>query len=105
MSSVPVKLDENLGQSHAELVRQAGHSADRVTDEGLSGALDPAVWQRVVTESPRSSSASFATIHSRPCGVALSSPIQAIRASAVHLLPIRHPEMKPNAWITFTTKR
>ena len=50
MKSVRVKLDENLGQSHAELLRQAGYSADRVTDEGLSGALDPAVWQHVVTE-------------------------------------------------------
>jgi predicted nuclease of predicted toxin-antitoxin system len=50
MSSVLVKLDENLGQSHAELLRQAGHSADRVTDEGLSGAQNPVVWQRVVTE-------------------------------------------------------
>ena len=50
MSSILVKLDENLGQSHAELLRQAGHSADRVTEEGLSGALDPVVWQRVVTE-------------------------------------------------------
>lgn len=50
MSSMLVKLDENLGQSHAELVRQSGHSADRVTDEGLSGAIDPVVWQRVVAE-------------------------------------------------------
>jgi predicted nuclease of predicted toxin-antitoxin system len=50
MSAVLVKLDENLGQSHAELFRQAGYSADRVTDQGLSGAADPAVWQRVVAE-------------------------------------------------------
>jgi predicted nuclease of predicted toxin-antitoxin system len=50
MSSLAVKLDENLGQSHAELVRQAGHTADRVTDQGLSGAADPTVWLRVVTE-------------------------------------------------------
>jgi predicted nuclease of predicted toxin-antitoxin system len=50
MKGLRVKLDENLGQSHAELLRQAGHSADRVTDEGMSGATDPAVWQRVRTE-------------------------------------------------------
>jgi hypothetical protein len=31
MTSVLVKLDENLGQSHAELLRKAGHSVDRVT--------------------------------------------------------------------------
>jgi predicted nuclease of predicted toxin-antitoxin system len=50
MTSVLVKLDENLGQSHADLVRQAGHAVDRVTDEGLSGATDPVVWERVVIE-------------------------------------------------------
>lgn len=50
MSPVAVKLDENLGQSHAELLRQAGYVADRVTDQGLSGAEDHTVWQRVVAE-------------------------------------------------------
>lgn len=42
-----VKLDENLGQSHALLVRDAGHVTQRVTEQGLSGAKDPAVWQHV----------------------------------------------------------
>ena len=42
-----VKLDENLGHSHAELVCAAGHVAMRVTEQGLSGAKDPAVWQHV----------------------------------------------------------
>ncbi len=46
-----VKLDENLGQSHAEFLRQAGYDADRVTDEGLSGATDECVWQEVLKES------------------------------------------------------
>jgi len=41
---VKVKLDENLGQSHALLVRDAGHVTQRVTEQGLSGAKDPAVW-------------------------------------------------------------
>ena len=50
MSSVLVKLDENLGQSHAELVRRAGYVTDRVTDQGLSGAADPTVWHRVTSE-------------------------------------------------------
>jgi len=44
---VKVKLDENLGQSHALLVRDAGHVTQRVTEQGLSGAKDPAVWQHV----------------------------------------------------------
>lgn len=42
-----VKLDENLGQLHALLVRDAGHVTQRVTEQGLSGAKDPAVWQHV----------------------------------------------------------
>jgi len=44
---VKVKLDENLGQAHAELVRAAGYVAARVTEQGLSRAKDPAVWQHV----------------------------------------------------------
>ncbi len=50
MTAVLVKLDENLGRTHAELLNAAGYSADRVTDEGLSGATDPIVWSRVVGE-------------------------------------------------------
>ena len=42
-----VKLDENLGQLHAQLVRDAGHVAQRVTEQGLSGAKDSALWQHV----------------------------------------------------------
>ena len=42
-----VKLDENLGQSHAQLVRDAGHVVQRVTEQGLSGAKDSVVWQHI----------------------------------------------------------
>jgi len=42
-----VKLDENLGQLHAELVRDAGHVAQRVTEQGLSGAKDSALCLRL----------------------------------------------------------
>lgn len=45
-----VKLDENLGRSHAALVREAGHIVDRVYDEGLSTADDDVIWQRVCEE-------------------------------------------------------
>ena len=38
-----LKLDENLGLRHAELLRQAGHEVDTVHDESLSGAADDAV--------------------------------------------------------------
>ena len=44
------KLDENLGRSHVELLRKAGHEAHRVYEEGLSGQPDWAVWQRVCAE-------------------------------------------------------
>jgi predicted nuclease of predicted toxin-antitoxin system len=44
---VKVKLDENLGQLHAELVRDAEHVVQRVTEQGMSGATDSAVWQHV----------------------------------------------------------
>jgi predicted nuclease of predicted toxin-antitoxin system len=47
MSSVAVKLDENLGQTHVEVLLQAGYQADRVTDQGLGGESDAAVWQHV----------------------------------------------------------
>ncbi len=45
-----LKLDENLGRSHAELLRNAGHEADRVHDQGLSGETDSTVWDRVCDE-------------------------------------------------------
>jgi predicted nuclease of predicted toxin-antitoxin system len=51
MTSFAVKLDENLGRSHVDLLRQAGYTADRLYDEGLSGAKDDVVWQRVSAES------------------------------------------------------
>jgi predicted nuclease of predicted toxin-antitoxin system len=47
---ISVKLDENLGLSAIELLRHAGYAAERVYDEGLSGAKDPVVWQRVCQE-------------------------------------------------------
>jgi predicted nuclease of predicted toxin-antitoxin system len=42
-----LKLDKNLGRSHVELLRSAGHDEDRVHDEGVSGWADSAVWKRV----------------------------------------------------------
>ncbi len=50
MSALRLKLDENLAQSHGEFLNGAGYSAERVTDEGLSGAEDTLVWQRAVSE-------------------------------------------------------
>jgi predicted nuclease of predicted toxin-antitoxin system len=39
-----------LGRTHVELLRNAGYEADRVHDEGLSGAIDASVWERVCAE-------------------------------------------------------
>jgi predicted nuclease of predicted toxin-antitoxin system len=50
MSAFLLKLDENLSQAHMDLLNGAGYSAERVTDEGLSGADDAAVWQRACSE-------------------------------------------------------
>jgi predicted nuclease of predicted toxin-antitoxin system len=45
-----LKLDENLGRSHVQLLRNAGYEADRVHDEGMSGWTDPRIWVRVCKE-------------------------------------------------------
>jgi predicted nuclease of predicted toxin-antitoxin system len=50
MTALLVKLAENLSQSHADFLRAAGYAADRVTDEGLSGADDAVVWHRAVAD-------------------------------------------------------
>lgn len=50
MTAFRIKLDENLGQSHAALLRGAGYEVDRVTDEGLSGAADADLWPVVCRE-------------------------------------------------------
>ena len=50
MKPFRVKLDENLSSSHKALLITSGYDADRVTDEGLSGADDTVVWTRVVNE-------------------------------------------------------
>jgi predicted nuclease of predicted toxin-antitoxin system len=50
MSTFLLKLDENLAQAHVDFLNGAGYSAERVTDEGLSGADDAVVWQRAVAE-------------------------------------------------------
>ena len=48
--TAPIKLDENLGRSSVALLTEAGHAVDRVHDQGLSGAADEVVWQRVCAE-------------------------------------------------------
>jgi predicted nuclease of predicted toxin-antitoxin system len=50
MTAFRIKLDENLGQSHATLLRGAGYEVDRVTDEGLSGTADVDLWPIVCRE-------------------------------------------------------
>ncbi|HEV8577847.1 MAG TPA: DUF5615 family PIN-like protein [Thermoanaerobaculia bacterium] len=50
MSPFAVKLDENLGQTHVRFLQDLGYQADRVHDEGFSGAEDDALWRKVVSE-------------------------------------------------------
>lgn len=40
-----IKLDENLPQRLAATLSKAGHDVDTVSQEGLQGKKDPAVWQ------------------------------------------------------------
>ncbi len=50
MSRLAIKLDENLSRAHADFLRSEGYAADRVHDQGLSGASDPTVWKQVLSE-------------------------------------------------------
>ena len=50
MRPFAIKLDENLGRTHVQMLRDAGYDADRLHDEGLSGANDARVWQAVCEE-------------------------------------------------------
>ncbi len=50
MTAFQIKLDENLAESHAVLLRAAGYDVDRVTDEGLSGTADADLWPIVCRE-------------------------------------------------------
>jgi len=48
--SFAIKLDESLSPAHVNLLRQAGYDADRVDQQGLSGATDEQVWERVCAD-------------------------------------------------------
>jgi len=45
-----IKLDENMPAAMTELLRQAGHDALSVADEGLGGTADPTVLQAASAE-------------------------------------------------------
>lgn len=44
------KVDENLPAEHAALLREAGHEADTVADQELSGAEDSKLSERCQAE-------------------------------------------------------
>jgi predicted nuclease of predicted toxin-antitoxin system len=44
---VKIKLSENLGTTHADLLNSVGHEAHRVYEQGLSGEKDNTVWEHV----------------------------------------------------------
>jgi predicted nuclease of predicted toxin-antitoxin system len=92
VSGLTVKLDENLGESHARLVRESGYECDRVTDQGLSGASDDEVWARVVVEGRFfiTLDLGFSDVRQYPPGthpgVLLLRPIDGTRDSAAAVL-------------------
>ena len=45
-----VKLDENLPAALSKALADLGHDVDTVTDEGLGGCPDDAVWRETQTE-------------------------------------------------------
>jgi predicted nuclease of predicted toxin-antitoxin system len=47
---VKFKIDENLPVETADLLRAAGHEADTVQEEGLEGAEDEALSERIRLE-------------------------------------------------------
>lgn len=44
------KVDENLPAEHAAILREAGHEADTVADQKLSGAGDSEIYKRCQEE-------------------------------------------------------
>jgi predicted nuclease of predicted toxin-antitoxin system len=50
MTAFLVKLDENLGKAHLQLLREGGYDADTVFGERLSGSADELLWSRVVAD-------------------------------------------------------
>jgi hypothetical protein len=47
---VRIKVDENIGASGVDLLRQAGHDTMTVREQGLAGAADDVVFQACVAE-------------------------------------------------------
>ncbi|RMD65440.1 hypothetical protein D6833_02995 [Candidatus Parcubacteria bacterium] len=68
--SVRIKVDEDLPLTVAALLREAGHEAETVLEEGLQGWKDPDLW-RVVQEEGRflvTADKGFADIRAFPPG-------------------------------------
>lgn len=45
-----IKLDENMPAGLVDILKQLGHDADSVPEEGLSGRNDPIVWAAAQSE-------------------------------------------------------
>jgi len=46
-----VKADDDLPRAAAQILREHGHDAASVIDQGMGGAKDPALWKAVQEES------------------------------------------------------
>jgi hypothetical protein len=49
-----IKVDENIGRSGVELLREAGHDVLTVRDQALGGAPDETIFQVCVSDGVRS---------------------------------------------------
>ena len=45
-----VKVDEDLPRATVQMLRDSGHEALSVTEQGMGGYKDPALWRAVQTE-------------------------------------------------------
>lgn len=50
MTTLKLKLDENLARRHVEILQEAGYDAESVFQEGMSGASDDQLWDAVCRE-------------------------------------------------------
>jgi predicted nuclease of predicted toxin-antitoxin system len=47
---VKIKLDENIGKSGVDLLRQAGHDVSTVREQGMAGSADEVLFQTCTEE-------------------------------------------------------
>jgi predicted nuclease of predicted toxin-antitoxin system len=79
------KVDENLPESAADVLRRAGHDAETVRQEGLSGCRDADLYARAVAEGRAlvTLDLDFADIRTYPPGSGPGVVVVRLRSQAV----------------------